>query len=100
MKGLKFHPDFADELANAIEYYEEASIEPEYNFRIAVNDQIKLVKENPSARSIRYDDLRFARVERFLYGIHYFIDDGSFQIFILILLSDYQNPDKYWHIAR
>ncbi len=93
---LIFASDFFEDLEKAAQYYEEISIEIEYRFRVAVNDQVKLLKENPLVKSIRYDDVRFARVENFRYAIHYSADEINLEVSIFRLLSDYQNPDKYW----
>lgn len=64
-REIKFHPDFVDELANAIQYYEEASIDASIKFKIAVEKQLRLIEENPLLKSIRYDRTRFARIEGF-----------------------------------
>lgn len=52
--------------------------------------------KNPLSRSIRYDDVRFALLERFPYAAHYTIDKPTHTICIQAVLSDYQNPETHW----
>ncbi len=65
-------------------------------FRASVKKQLTALKINPHTRTIRYDDIRFARIEKFPYAIHYSIDAGNKIVLVHSLLSDYQNPDTNW----
>ena len=40
-------------------------------FKNEVKRQIALIKINPQTRSVRYDDVRLAVIEKFPYSIHY-----------------------------
>ena len=97
IREIKFHPDFADELANAILYYEEASIEVSIKFKLAVDRQLRLIEENPLLKSVRFDHTRFARIEGFPYAIHYSIEEGFEEILVHAIVSDLQNPGTTWH---
>jgi hypothetical protein len=93
---LKFHPGFVHELEMAISYYDEHSANAGKRFRLAVKKQLNLIKKAPQLKTIRYDDVRFARLEGFPYAIHYSIDAPDHQVLVHTLVSDHQNPEVYW----
>ena len=93
---LRFHPGFIDELENAITYYNEQSKTIAAKFRGAVKKQLNLIKKNPLSRSVRYDDIRFARIDKFPYAIHYSIDIANNCVLAHSLICDYQNPNVHW----
>ena len=93
---LRFHPDFVGELELAIEYYNQQSKALGRRFKSAVKKQLVLTTQNPQARSIRYDNIRFARIERFPYAIHYSIDAAGVSVLVHSLLSDLQDPEANW----
>ena len=93
---LKFHPGFVHELETAIKYYNEQSGNLGKRFRSATQKQLTLLKKNPHTRSVRYDDIRFARIEKFPYAVHYSIDSTNNCVLVHSLLCDYQNPDIHW----
>jgi len=93
---LRFHPHFVNELENAIAYYNAKSKTAGLRFRVATKKQLNLIKKNPGYRSVRYDDIRFARIEKFPYAIHYSIDAANKCVLVHSLSCDYQNPDVHW----
>lgn len=88
--SLKFHPDFVDELAYAIDYYNKQAPNLGKRFRYAVKKQLILLKKSPLIKSIRYDDIRLARIEKFPYAIHYFMDLTNNWVLVHSLTCDYQ----------
>lgn len=93
---LRFHPGFIKELENAVTYYNEQSKIAGTKFKAATKKQLNHIKKNPDTRSIRYDDIRFVRIDKFPYAIHYSIDKASNSVLIHSLLCDHQNPDTNW----
>ncbi len=93
---LKFHPKFIPELEVAIRYYEGQSVSAASKFRSAAKKQLNLIKKNPLTQTIRFDDIRFARLEQFPYAIHYSIDKINRWVLIHSLSSDYQDPRSNW----
>jgi mRNA-degrading endonuclease RelE of RelBE toxin-antitoxin system len=93
---LRFHPRFLTELDGAITYYNKRSKSTDSRFRSAIKKQLDLLKKAPHTRSIRYDDVRFARIEKFPYAIHYSIDHANNCVLVHSLLCDYQDPDIFW----
>ena len=80
----------------ALVYYNGQSTTTANKFKIAINKQLKLIKKNPYARSIRYDNVRFARIEKFPYAIHYSIDKLNDCVLVYKILCDYRDPDVVW----
>ena len=93
---LKFHPRFITELEGAIGYYNDKSLLVCKRFRSAIKKQLSQLKANPLNRSARYDDIRFARIEKFPYAIHFTIDKVQKVVLIHALLSDHQDPATNW----
>ncbi|MES2703794.1 MAG: type II toxin-antitoxin system RelE/ParE family toxin [Bacteroidota bacterium] len=93
---LRFHPGFITQLEAAITYYSEKSGSIGNRFKQATAKELALLKKNPLARSKRYDDIRFARIDKFPYAIHYSVDALNNEVLIHSLLNDHQDPDKNW----
>src|ERR1035438_10396764 len=92
MYKLRFHPQFVQGLETAIAYYDAQSIKVGAKFKSATNKQLKLIKKNPHSRSIRYDNVRFARIDKFPYAIHYTIDTHNNCVLVHNIFCDYQDP--------
>jgi mRNA-degrading endonuclease RelE of RelBE toxin-antitoxin system len=93
---LRFHPRFVHELEAAISYYDDQSKKVGANFKSATNKQLKLIKKAPHSRSVRYDDVRFARIEKYPYAIHYSIDARNNCVLVYNILCDHRDPDVTW----
>ena len=93
---LRFHPKFVQGLEEAIAYYAEQSNSAAVRFKAATKKQLKLVKKNPYSKAVRYDDVRFACIEKFPYSIHYSIDTDNNCVLVHRILCDYQNPVANW----
>jgi len=91
---LKFAPDTWDDVKNATEYYNRQQSGLGAKFRKEVSIQISAIKHNPYTRSVRYDNVRLAVIEKFPYSIHYTINDKI--VVVHAILCDYRNPDAYW----
>lgn len=98
MKGftLVFNEAFFRDLELINNYYSEISAEVKNKFAHGVNVQIKLIKKTPFVKSIRYDDVRLAKIDRFSYAIHYSINEQDNVVEIHRLLSYYQSPDNWY----
>lgn len=93
---LKFHPGFVQGLEDAISYYGAQSKKAGRSFRVATKKQLNLIRKNPYSKSVRYDDVRFACIEKFPYSIHYSIDIQSGFVLVHRILCDHQDPDINW----
>ena len=95
---LRFHPQFVHELDVSIAYYEGHSKTAARKFRSATKKQLNIIKKNPYAMSIRYDDVRFIHIEKFPYSIHYSIDVINNCVLVYRILCDYRDPEVFWKI--
>ena len=89
---LRFHPGFISEPEAAISYYNDHSPSLEGKFKVAKRKQLTTFKKNPHLKSVRYADVRFARIAKFSYAIHYSIDEPAKEVLIHALPSDHQIP--------
>lgn len=72
-----FHPDFPDDLGEALDYFDGYSTGTANRFRDAVRVRIRLIVDNPELFSIVYDDVRIARLPKYPYSIHYRVVNGA-----------------------
>ena len=71
MFQLIFTPEAKTDVKNAASYYDGELKGLGKRFKNEVKRQIALIKINPQTRSVRYDDVRLAVIEKFPYSIHY-----------------------------
>ena len=71
---LQYTPESLKELKNIIDYYESVSVGLGKRFKSNFLSAMRKVKSNPFFASVRYDDVRFAVVNRFPYAAHFRID--------------------------
>ena len=93
---LKITPEAFQEIQKAIDYYNIRSKGLGKRFYLDLQAQFTLIKKNPFARSVRYDDVRFALLHRFPYAAHFTINEKIRTIIIQAVLSDYQDPETHW----
>jgi hypothetical protein len=83
-----------EEIQHAVDYYNHQQPGLGKRFYAEVKRQFSLLRQNPFTRSIRYDDIRFAVLNKFLYSIHYNIEVNL--IIIQGVLSDFLDPETNW----
>jgi hypothetical protein len=91
---LIFTPEARGDVKEPAEYYDSQLNGLGKRFKKEVQNQLLLLKQNPFTRSVRYNDVRFALIDKFPYSIHYTIDNKK--ILIHAILSDYRDPARYW----
>ena len=92
--NLIFTPEAREDVKSAERYYNDQLPDLGKRFKNDVKLQLLLLKQNPFTRAIRYDNVRFALLDHFLYSIHYTLDES--EIFVYAVICDYRNPQKYW----
>lgn len=85
-----------NEIQQTVNYYNIQSKGLGKKFWLAIQKQILKIKQNPFARSVRYNDVRFAIIESFPYAAHYTINETKRVIIIHAVLSFHQNPITNW----
>jgi plasmid stabilization system protein ParE len=63
-------------------------------FTQKIRESINIIKNNPKAFPIRYDEIRTALVETFPFMIPYLINDEENQILVLAVYHTSRNPLK------
>jgi hypothetical protein len=94
--ALKITPEALREIQQAIDYYNSCSKGLGRRFNLDLQEQFTLIKKNPFARSVRFDDVRFAMLDRFPYAAHFTIDEPARTVRVQAVLSHYQDPETHW----
>lgn len=94
-KQLRFHPFVADDLASAIEWYEDRSIGLGVDFRCAVDARFDTITLQPESFPRAFDDLdiRFGRLARFPYLILFRIQREF--VYVLGVFHSASDPGKW-----
>lgn len=73
-KGRRFHPDFAEDLLNAVAYYDKILPSIGTRFRSEVQSKIDLIASTPEGFAFIYGNIRAVRTRNFpyvfLYRVH------------------------------
>lgn len=94
MYQLIFTPEAKADVAVAVNYYSGKVPGLGKKFKNEVKRQLILLKQNPYTRSVRYENVRLAVINKFPYSIHYTIDHH--RLIIHAVICDYRNPQEYW----
>ena len=94
MFQLIFTPEARVDVKTAAVYYDGKLHGLGKRFKQEVKRQLISLKENPYTRSVRYDGVRLAVINKFPYSIHYTISNN--QVIIHAIICDYRNPAEYW----
>ena len=65
----RYHPRFADDLAAAVTYYDDISVDLGNRFRASVRSRIEMITERPDSFGRIHEQLRVAMVNQFPYVI-------------------------------
>jgi hypothetical protein len=87
-----FSPIAIDDAEQAVDYYEEKQNGLGKRFAVQLQITLNSIKRNPFFASIRYDDIRCARVKKFPYLVHYHINEKELLVTIIAVYSTYKEP--------
>ena len=92
---LRFHPQVAADLSEAIAWYEERSVGLGDRFRAAVDARFGDILKTPELFARAFDDVdfRFVRVRRFPYLVLYRIREDI--VYVLGVFHSASDPDKW-----
>lgn len=98
MAGYKvlYAPEALNEIKEVVDYYNSESKGLGARFKTSLLVEIKAVKARPLSRSFRYDDVRFAVVQKFPYAAHYTVDQQSKFIKIQAVLAFARDNEANW----
>jgi hypothetical protein len=78
-----------------MDYYEQQKSGLGDKFYIAVEDTIKAIAKTPHF-AIRYNDVRCLLVKKYMYMIHYQINENNNTATIRALINTKQDPSTNW----
>jgi plasmid stabilization system protein ParE len=90
---LRFHPEAALELEEAIFYYEHRQIGLGKQLNQEIKSTVQLIKAHPKAWSIIGNNIRRTLVRRFPYGVLYSVEKDEIHILAIMHLNREPN---YW----
>lgn len=81
-----------DDLQENIDWYNKKQSGLGARFFKSVKDQTIRIKKNPFSATLRYDDVRCAKVKGFPYLVHYKIFQDINTIKVIAVFSTHRNP--------
>jgi len=98
--NIAYTPESLQEIIHIVEWYNNASKGLGSRFRKNLLAEIAAIKQNPLTRSFRYDNVRFAVVNKFPYAAHYTVDEQTGLIIIQAVLGFSQNDKENWKVRK
>ena len=65
----RYHPLVADDLASAIAFYDNISVDLGNRFRASIRDRLKTITDRPDSYGRIHEQLRAAMIDRFPYVV-------------------------------
>lgn len=82
-----------EDIKAASEWYEDQRVGLSLDFELCLEGGYEDIRNNPTAYQIKFKNVRVKYINRFPYGIHYFIDNDV--IYVLAVLHTSKSP-KVW----
>lgn len=92
---IKIYPEALSDIKSISVWYEEQRIGLGQRFKSVVKNQIDDLSYTPQKYAIRYREIRCMLIHKFPYMVHYYINNETFVIEILAVISTDRNP-KVW----
>ncbi|WP_269233815.1 type II toxin-antitoxin system RelE/ParE family toxin [Flavobacterium flavigenum] len=90
---LKIDNDAFNDILNTSEWYEAQLKGLGLRYKNQVKKQINSLKKNPHLFSIKYDEIRCRKIEKFPFLIHYKIDENLKLISVFAVFHTSRNPE-------
>ena len=91
--SLKIDIDAFNDIQNTSEWYEMQLKGLGIRYKNQTKKQINSLKKNPYLFSIKYDEIRCRKIEKFPFLIHYTIDEESKIINIFAVFHTSRSPE-------
>ncbi len=85
-------PHSKEDIRKAAIWYNKKQIGLGKRFTAQVREKVRLIKRNPKACNVRYNNVRTAVLNVFPYMLHYIIDEENKIILVLAVLHTSRNP--------
>jgi len=92
---VEYNPDFFDDLAQAVDWYNEKQPGLGDGFCKNVSRQTAKLSTAALQFAVRYDDIRCRRIEKFPYMVHYRVNEQTKTVKVEALFHTSRNP-KIW----
>src|ERR1035437_139465 len=89
---VEFNPAFFEDIAQAVDWYNEKQHGLGDKLFNAVKKQTKKLRTSVLHYAIKYDDIRCMPIERFPYVVHYRVDEQTKIVKIEALFHTSRNP--------
>ncbi len=93
---VRYAPEALEEIRDVVDYYNTKSKGLGIRFKNNLLAEVKAVKSRPLSRSIRYDEVRFAVLEKFPYAAHYTVEQPAKIIKIQAVLAFARDDKTNW----
>jgi plasmid stabilization system protein ParE len=88
-------PPAKEDIRDAARWYNKQSQGLGKRFIAEVRDSVQFIKQNPTASSIRYDEVRTTVLKVFPFMIHYTIDEDNKTVVISAVLHTSRDPEVW-----
>ncbi len=91
--SIKIDIDAFNDIQNTSEWYEMQSKGLGLRYKNQTKKQINSLKKNPYLFSIKYDEIRCRKIEKFPFLIHYTIDDELKLVNVFAIFHTSRSPE-------
>jgi hypothetical protein len=88
---VKIHKRAYLDIKEAAEWYDQRSAGLGERFKVKVIEQIDFLSHGAFQHTIRYDDVRCFKIDKFPFNIHYIVNMNEVHVFAVIHTS--RNPE-------
>lgn len=92
--NISYTPESIQQIRHIIYWYESINKELGKRFKTNLKIAIDNLHKNPFTASFRYDEVRYAVVNKFPYAAHYTVNTNN-QIIIHAVFAFQENPEKW-----
>ena len=93
---VEYNPDFFNDIAKAVDWYNEKQAGLGDRLFKAVKKQTKKLSASPLKYAGKYDDIRCMYIERFPYLVHYRVNEQTKSVKVEAIFHTSRNP-KIWN---
>jgi hypothetical protein len=93
---VKYNPEFFNDLIQAVDWYNNKQADLGKRFFDTVGKQTAKLSTSALLFTVKYDDVRCMRIEKFPYLIHYRVNKQTSTVTVEALFHTSRNP-KIWN---
>jgi hypothetical protein len=94
----RYHPLVADDLASAIAFYDDISVELGNRFRTSIRDRLEKITDRPDSYGCIHEQLRTAMIDRFPYLVVF--EHGTESVAILGVFHAASDQERWINRSR